>query len=208
MLVLNITNYCNKKRKCEYCLNRGFINSSNYCKKELSLEDIKKMFKQGKLNEKTIGLSGGEPTTNSNLEKIIEYLTNKEKQVVIATNLEEYKEIDPNGNLYWQLSLHTDEVEKRLNNAEKYIKEGHNINCFLIPVYDKNFNEKSLKTIARECYCLNPTTPLFFRYSEDTPWFKNNLDPKELNDFVYKKIKTNYHPFVEVLFHVRGNKFI
>ena len=206
MIIINITSFCNKKGKCPYCLNFDLVRGDN--KKEINVEKIEQLLQQGKLKEEWIGLSGGEPTTHSNLEDIIDYLTKHGKKVIIATNLEQYRRIKPNKSLYWQLSLHLEEVEKRLENAKKYIKEGHNINCFLVPIYQGNFNKELLKKVAKKCYSLSPIIPLFFRYLGDTPYFKNNLDPKELNAFICKEIKNNYHPYSYTLYKIENNNFL
>ena len=86
-LRLSITDRCNFK--CNYCLPHGYIKPAGLTEEELSLNELRHLFKGvARAGFKKIRLTGGEPTTRSDLLQIMEAAAelNSFSKIGLSTN--------------------------------------------------------------------------------------------------------------------------
>ncbi len=80
---VEITDNCNLN--CRYCYRNSFFNSEN--SKEINLSKLKKFLSSlKKRNLLEVGITGGEPTINSNFLKILKYLLKNFEVIELITN--------------------------------------------------------------------------------------------------------------------------
>jgi len=79
---IEITNYCNKK--CAYCFFKDLLSDK---KEELSLSELNTILDYcEKENFYSVALQGGEPTTHTQIDKILNILTSRKFRFIIFTN--------------------------------------------------------------------------------------------------------------------------
>jgi uncharacterized radical SAM superfamily Fe-S cluster-containing enzyme len=156
-LTMVVTTRCNLH--CDYC--PMFLENSKYPKyDECSFDEWEKWFKRYPENEAPIfqiEISGGEPTRYKDLSKLINYLIERGKHVVIYTNLENVEilnEIKPSYRFRIKAVYHKSDDSKKF--FQSFIQ--------LNPKFDAIINEIGNTELDRKTF---PQTKLIHRFTPD-----------------------------------------